>query len=56
MTDRKDASGEEMVTCEVCLKEIPASLAVTGEAADYVHYFCGADCYAKWQEQEGPEE
>lgn len=42
----------EMVPCEVCLKEIPASEAKTAEAVDYVVHFCGIDCYAKWKEQQ----
>lgn len=39
----------ELVPCEVCLKEIPVSEARTAEAVDYVLYFCGLDCYAKWK-------
>ena len=37
------------VACEVCLKEIPRSVARSAEGVDYVYYFCGADCYARWQ-------
>lgn len=43
----------EVIACEVCLKEIPRDLAKSEEAADYVHYFCGVDCYAKWQQEAG---
>lgn len=39
----------EIVECEVCLKEIPASEAKMDEAADYVHHFCGLECYALWR-------
>lgn len=39
------------VSCEVCLKEIPKSLAHTEEAEDYVLYFCGLDCINKWEHQ-----
>lgn len=49
MSERKPVV--EQVPCEICLKEIPISEAKTAEAADYVAYFCGLDCYAKWQEQ-----
>lgn len=35
-------------SCEQCRKEIPSSAAGSTEAADYVHHFCGAECYAKW--------
>jgi hypothetical protein len=45
----------EIVECEVCLKEIPVSEAKMDEAADYVHHFCGLECYAKWRAQEPKE-
>jgi hypothetical protein len=37
------------VKCEICLKEIPRSEAKSAEAVDYVLYFCGLDCFEKWQ-------
>lgn len=37
------------VACEVCRKEIPRSEAQSAEAVDYVLYFCGVDCYQKWE-------
>jgi hypothetical protein len=37
-----------LVSCEVCLKEVPRSEASVPEAVDYFVYFCGTDCYAKW--------
>jgi hypothetical protein len=40
---------DERVACEVCMKEIPRSEATVAEATDYVAYFCGLDCYDKWQ-------
>ncbi len=46
----------ETVDCEICLKEVPASEAQNEEAADYVVYFCGLECYAKWKEQQGVED
>ena len=39
----------DRVACEVCLKEVPRSEAKVPEAADYVMYFCGLECYAKWR-------
>jgi hypothetical protein len=39
------------VPCEVCMTEIPKSAASVFEAADYVHHFCGLDCYATWKAQ-----
>lgn len=41
----------DRIACQVCLKEIPRDLAKSEEASEYVHYFCGTDCYAKWQSE-----
>lgn len=38
----------EMLSCEVCLSEIPASVAQSLEGPDYVHHFCGLECYDRW--------
>lgn len=40
----------EVVQCEVCLKEVPASVAQNFEGADYLHHFCGLDCLGLWRE------
>lgn len=42
----------DRVACEVCLKEVPRSEALVPEAADYVAYFCGLECYQQWRQQE----
>lgn len=52
MAEVGKATGAEMVACDICLKEIPASEARSDEASEYVRYFCGLECYAKWKEQE----
>ena len=39
----------DVIACEICLKEIPRDLAHSQESVEYVQYFCGIDCYAKWQ-------
>jgi len=41
----------ESLSCEVCLREIPVSEAKNEEAADYVVYLCGLDCYQRWVAQ-----
>lgn len=43
---------EAVVSCEICLKEIPVSKATSAEGADYFLYFCGTECFAQWEEQE----
>jgi YHS domain-containing protein len=39
---------EQRVACSVCRKEIPLSSALTPQGADYVLYFCGAECYEEF--------
>lgn len=40
----------EMVQCEMCIKEVPASVAQNFEGVDYVHHFCGLECLGLWRE------
>lgn len=40
-----------LVSCEVCLKQVPASEATVSEATDYFVHFCGLECYEKWKHQ-----
>ena len=40
-----------LVSCQVCLKEVPKSEAAVPEAVDYFVYFCGSDCYQKWNDE-----
>jgi hypothetical protein len=39
----------ERVACEICLREVPRSEAIVPEAADYVVYFCGLECFETWK-------
>lgn len=41
----------EVLSCEVCLSEIPSDIAASFEGPDYVHHFCGLDCLDKWRKQ-----
>ena len=52
MSESEKPTKLKSVACEICLKEIPKSEAKSGEAGDYVLYFCGLDCYGKWQDEE----
>ena len=40
------------LSCKICMTEIPNSVANSLEGKDYVHFFCGADCYATWENSE----
>lgn len=53
MSEPEKPLDPERVACKVCLKEIPISEAKSAEAVDYVQYFCGLECYAKWEKQGG---
>ncbi len=50
MNEHEKSSAIKAVSCEICLKEIPKSEAKTAEGSDYVLYYCGLDCYEKWQQ------
>lgn len=52
MIEATTSAGQDLVSCEVCLKEVPRSEAAVPEAADYVAYFCGLACYQQWQAQQ----
>jgi len=51
MDINKRSPHDELVSCEVCMKEIPVSEAKSEEATDYVVYYFGLDCYSAWKEQ-----
>jgi len=42
---------DDLVSCEICMKEIPVSEAKSDEASDYVVFYYGLDCYKVWSEQ-----
>ena len=42
-----------LVSCEVCLREVPVDEATIPEGADYFVHFCGLECYEKWKSQGG---
>ncbi len=44
-----DADTAPALSCSECLEEIPASVANSLEGKDYIHYFCGLECYATWE-------
>lgn len=44
--------GNETIACAVCLDEIPGTAMKSEEASDYVHHFCGLECFAGWRAQE----
>ena len=51
MSDTQPTPIQQLVECDVCMKEIPLSSAKNEETSDYVFHFCGIDCYAKWKQQ-----
>jgi hypothetical protein len=40
-----------VLSCEVCLKEIPADSVKLADAQEYIHHFCGLDCLSVWQKR-----
>lgn len=49
MTEKPVPEEPELVACEVCLKEIPKSVAMSSEADEYAQHFCGLTCYKQWR-------
>ncbi|MHB1244824.1 MAG: DUF3330 domain-containing protein [Sulfuriferula sp.] len=45
----------QITSCAVCMVEIPASVALNEEGADYIQHFCGLDCLETWKREKGPE-
>lgn len=56
MSDTDQSSDEKLLSCEVCLKEMPASGAKSEEVEEYIYYFCGPECYKEWQQQDSKDE
>jgi len=52
MTTTEKLVEEELVECEICLREVPITEAINPEATDYVVHFCGLECYEKWMGQD----
>jgi hypothetical protein len=48
MVDKSIPAEVEVVSCAVCQKEIPKSVALSSEDQDYILHFCGLDCYEEW--------
>lgn len=56
MPDPARPYNEPKVPCAECHKEILASEALSSEAVDYVHNFCGMDCLDRWRKHHGAEQ
>jgi len=54
ISESNDQGPRNVVRCEVCLTEVPLSVANSAEGLDYVHHFCGLNCLLKWQAQGRP--
>ena len=56
MSGAQEDNGDVIVSCEVCLKQIPHEHAGKDETEDYVRYFCGLECYQRWKGEEGKQQ
>lgn len=43
---------DDLIDCEICLREIPVSELKSEEAVDYITHYCGLECYEIWKQQE----
>jgi hypothetical protein len=51
MSEKSGKEEKPALACDVCLKDIEPGDAETYEVDDYVHHFCGLDCYSEWQKK-----
>ena len=51
MTNKHAPVEPENVACNICLTEIPESVAVSSEADEYAQHFCGIECYDIWRDK-----
>ena len=49
----KDA---QLIQCEICLREVPASEMHVSEAEEYSVHFCGLECYERWIRRAGKDD
>jgi hypothetical protein len=56
MTEKPTPKEPGNVACEVCLAEIPESVAMSSEGDEYTQHFCGIECYNKWRETQKQKE
>jgi hypothetical protein len=54
VTDKPIPKEPKNVSCDVCLTEIPESVAMSSEGDEYTQHFCGIECYDKWRDSEEP--
>jgi hypothetical protein len=52
MTATEKRFDEELIACEICLKEVPITEATNPEATDYVVHYYGLECYERWTTQD----
>jgi len=51
MNTVKQQVQDELISCEICFREVPVSEAKNEEGADYVIHYFGIECYSKWKRQ-----
>ncbi|MDF1796703.1 MAG: DUF3330 domain-containing protein [Coxiellaceae bacterium] len=49
MTKQIDSESQS-VDCTACHKLIDKSVALAAESAEYIRYFCGAECFKRWNQ------
>jgi hypothetical protein len=49
MQQPEKTSERVLVSCAVCLRDIPYDESSVVEVDDYVMYFCGLECFQVWR-------
>ncbi len=51
MDTHANSKDQELLSCEICIKEVPMMSGKALEIDDYVMHFCGLECFDKWHKQ-----
>lgn len=43
-----EVATSDLIECEICMSEIPHTVAGNAEADEYVSHYCGLECYQQW--------
>ncbi|MFV1984725.1 MAG: DUF3330 domain-containing protein [Thiohalomonadales bacterium] len=51
MRSKHNMKMKALISCDICMKEVPCGECKVSEVDDYVMHFCGLECYDKWHKQ-----
>ena len=55
MNTKPETKTNELISCDICMKEVSSDEGHVTEIDDYVMHFCGLECYDKWHKNAAEE-